>query len=74
MKIGRIPIAPIIVIVLTLTSLILNHIYPGQYKWDSLFIEGAFFGALLVYLLYYINIWVTAYANNKKEAENKSSH
>ena len=73
MKVGKIPVAPIILIVLTLTSLILQRIYPGQYKFDSPFISGAFFGAILVYVLYYVNIWVTASANNKKEAEQDST-
>jgi hypothetical protein len=64
MKIGKLPVAPIILIVLALTSLILQHIYPGEYGFDSPFIEGAFLGAMLVYLLYFIGLWVNASANN----------
>jgi len=70
MKVGKIPVASIIVLVLALTSFILQRIYPGQYYFDSPFFEGAFFGAALVYLLYYMNIWITAYTNNKKEINN----
>jgi len=73
MKVGKIPVAPIILIVLVLTSLVLQQIYPGEYKFDSPFISGAFFGAILVYFLYYVNIWVTASANSKKESESDTS-
>ena len=73
MKVGKLPVASIILIVLALTSFILQRIYPGEYKFDSPFIRGAFFGAILVYFLYYVNIWVTAYSNNKKEAEQDSA-
>ena len=72
MKVGKIPVAPIILIVLGLTSFILQRVYPGEYKFDSPFISGAFFGAILVYFLYYLNIWVTTSANNEKEAEEDS--
>ena len=73
MKVGKLPVAPIIMIVLALTSFILQRIYPGHYGFNSPFISGAFFGAILVYFLYYVNIWVTAYTNNKKEAEQDSA-
>jgi len=70
MKVGKVPVASLIVVILVLASLILNHFYPGQYGFESQFIRGAFLGAILVYLLYYVNIWVSAYTNNRKEAEN----
>jgi len=72
MKVGKLPVASIILIVLALTSFILQRIYPGEYKFDSPFIRGAFFGAILVYFLYYLNIWITA-ATNKKESEQDSA-
>ena len=71
MKVGKIPVASIVLMILALTSFILQRIHPGQYKFDSPFIEGAFLGAILVYLVHYINIWLTAYVNYKKEALNK---
>jgi len=70
MKVGKIPVASIVLLVICLTCFILQRIYPGQYKFDSPFFGGAFFGAALVYLLYYMNIWITAYTNNKKEINN----
>jgi len=73
MKVGKIPVASIILLVLALSSFILQRVYPGQYNINSPFFEGAFFGAALVYLLYYLNIWITAYTNNRKEAENDAA-
>jgi len=73
MKVGKLPVAPIVLIVFALTSFILQRIYPGEYKFDSPFINGAFFGAILVYFLYYVNIWISAYTNNKKETKQDSA-
>lgn len=73
MKVGKLPVAPIVLIVLGLTSFILQHVYPGEYKFDSPFISGAFFGAILVYFLYYVNIWITAHNDNKKETKQDSA-
>jgi len=68
MKVGRIPAAAIILIVFALTSIVLNHFYTGDYAFDSPFMRGAFLGAIFVYFLYYVNIWVTSWSNNRKEA------
>jgi len=76
MKIGKFPIASIILLVLALTSFIMKRFYPGEYAIDSQFMEGAFFGAGLVLILYYVNIYYTAWVNNKSENKaetNKSS-
>jgi hypothetical protein len=60
MRVGKIPAAAIILIVFVLASYTLNHIYPGLYSMDSPFMEGAFCGAMFVYLLYYLSIWINA--------------
>ena len=73
MKVGKVPVASIILGVIILTSLVLNNIYPSQYGFESPFIRGAFFGAILVYFLYYLNIWVSARANNRKEEAAQNS-
>jgi hypothetical protein len=67
MKVGKVPVATIVLLVLVLTSLLLNHFYSGEYGFDSPFIQGGFFGAILVYLLYYINIWVTTPGSGSEE-------
>ncbi len=67
MKVGKIPVAAIILIGVALTSFILNKIYPGEYGYESPFIRGMFFGALMVYGLYYVNIWTKAVSADHKE-------
>lgn len=67
MKIGKVPVASIVLLVLVATSLILNHIYPHQYGFDSPFMQGAAFAVIVFYILYYLNIFITAWSNNRKE-------
>jgi hypothetical protein len=67
MKVGKVPVAAIILIFVALCSFVLNKIYPGEYGFESPFIRGIFIGAILVYALYYIDIWVKASAANRKE-------
>jgi hypothetical protein len=67
MKIGKLPGASIVLLVLTLTSFIMRKFYPGEYALDSQFIEGAFFGVSLMMLLYFFNIRYTAWVNIRKE-------
>jgi hypothetical protein len=69
MKVGKIPVAAIVLLVFCITRFVLAHFYPGQYNLESPFVEGCFFGAGLVYFLYYLNIWYTAWVNNKKSAK-----
>jgi hypothetical protein len=73
MKVGKIPVASIVLLIIAVICFIMQRIYPGQYKFDSPFFEGAFFGAGLVYILYYLNTWITAYTNSRKEAEDNST-
>ena len=73
MKVGKIPVASIVLLVIAIISYVMRHYYPAEYITNSSFIDGAFFGAALVYLLYYINIWITAYANSKKQVPDDST-
>lgn len=43
MKIGKFPVASIILLVLALTSFVMKRFYPGEYAIDSQFMDGAFF-------------------------------
>ncbi|WP_158996172.1 hypothetical protein [Mucilaginibacter sp. L196] len=76
MKVGKIPVASIVLIVIALVRITMNRFYPGQYTSESPFVTGMFFGAALIYLLYYVNIYYTAWVNskseNKAEANNSS--
>ena len=67
MKVGKIPVAAIILIFVALTSFVLNKVYPGEYGFESPFIRGMFIGAILVYALYYVGIWVNAAIANRKD-------
>lgn len=69
MKVGKLPVASIILVVITLTSLLLKLFYPAQVVVNSAFINGAFAGSLFVLGLYYVNIYYTAWTNNRKEAK-----
>jgi len=76
MKIGKLPIASIILLVLAFISFVMKRFYPGEYTVDSQFMDGAFFGTGLVLILHYVNIYYTAWVNNKVESKaetNKSS-
>lgn len=74
MKIGKFPVASIILLVLALTSFVMKRFYPGEYAIDSQFMDGAFFGAGLVLILYYVNIYYTAWSNNKSEDKTASNN
>jgi len=71
MKIGKIPVASIMLIIIALVRITMNRFYPGQYTSDSPFVIGMFFGGLLIFLLYYINILYIALIKIKlrKDAE-----
>ena len=69
MKVGKLPVASIILVVVTLTSLFLKFFYPAQAVVNAAFINGAYAGSLFVLGLYYANIYYTAWINNRKEAK-----
>ncbi|WP_157682116.1 hypothetical protein [Mucilaginibacter mallensis] len=69
MKVGKLPVASIILVVIMLTSLLLKFFYPAQAMVNSAFINGAFVGSLFVLGLYYVNIYYTAWTNNRREAK-----
>jgi len=73
MKVGKIPVASIILLIFFGITLITRLFYPGQVAAETPYLDGGMIGALLVYLLYYLNIFITASANNRKEAEDNSA-
>jgi lysophospholipid acyltransferase (LPLAT)-like uncharacterized protein len=74
MKVGKIPVTAIIFIVIAFVRITMNRFYPGQYTSESPFVTGMFFGALLVYLLYYVNIYYTAWMNSKSKEKAPSNN
>jgi len=69
MKIGKIPVASIMLIVIALVRITMNRFYPGQYTSESPFVTGMFFGGLLIFLLYYVNIFYTALMKIKSQKD-----
>ena len=73
MKVGKIPVASIVLLIFALLSVVMRYFYPGQYGSNSQFMDGAFFGAAVVYTLYYLQIYYTAWMNNRREAKGNSA-
>jgi hypothetical protein len=74
MKVGKIPVTSIILVVITLTALVLNKVYPGLYTFESPFIVGMFAGSFLVLFLYHLNLWIAPFLNNRKDlAKNENN-
>jgi hypothetical protein len=67
MKIGKIPIASIILIVYSLFNFVSKHYFPTSYNAISPYIDGGMVGAMLVFGLYYADIYITAWMNNRRE-------
>lgn len=74
MKVGKIPVAAIMLLLIVIVRIAMNRIYPGQYTSESPFVTGMFFGAALVYILYYVNIYYTAWMNSKSPKEASSNN
>ena len=68
MKVGSIPVASIIALVFFLVTIIAKFFYPLSYHSLVPYLDGAMIGALFVLGLYYGNIYLTAWVNNRKEA------
>jgi hypothetical protein len=67
MKIGSIPIAAITLLFVALIRFIIKHFYIAYFFSVSPYLDGALMGILLVYIIYYANIYITAWVRNRKE-------
>jgi len=67
MKIGTVSVASVILLLFAITGFITKHFYPSNYAHLSPYLDGALFGGMLVVLLYYVNIYISAWLNNRKE-------
>lgn len=72
MKIGRIPIASIALLLVVLIRFIVKHFFSPYFFSVSPYLDCALMGILLVYLIYYANIYITAWVRNKREQLTKS--
>jgi ABC-type antimicrobial peptide transport system permease subunit len=68
MKVGRIPLVSIVLLVISLISFTSKYFFPSAHLSLKPYFDGALVGAMLVLGLYYANIYVTAWMNNRKEA------
>jgi len=71
MKVGRIPLASIALLIISLISFTSKYFFPSAHLSLKPYFDGALVGAMLVLGLYYANIYVTAWMNNRKEALGK---
>ncbi|HEY8929431.1 MAG TPA: hypothetical protein VIM55_09590 [Mucilaginibacter sp.] len=71
MKIGRIPVASIVLLVFSLISLMVNLFMPASRSAVVPYLDGGLVGAMLVIGLYYANIYVGAWRNNRRESVTK---
>ena len=67
MKIGSIPFAPVVLIAYGVLTFITKHYYAANYPHLAPYFDGALVGAMLVFILYYVNIYVSAWWHNRKE-------
>ena len=68
MKVGRIPIAAIALLLVALIRYIAKLYYaPLEYAYTCFVLDGVLVGVVLCYLLYYANIYVSAWIKNRKE-------
>jgi hypothetical protein len=68
MKVGRIPVAVIALLLVALVRFIAK-MYFGltQYTYTCFVLDGVLVGVLLCYLLYYANIFISAWLKNRRE-------
>jgi hypothetical protein len=74
MKVGSVPVASIISFIFFLVTIIGKFFYPVSYHALVPYLDGAMIGALFVLGLYYVNIYISAWLNNRKEANGPTKH
>ena len=67
MKVGKIPVAAIILLTYSAVRIVAVNFFNVNYPQTKPFLDGSLMGALFVYGLYYLNIYVTAWLRNRKE-------
>jgi len=74
MKLGKVPMASVILLIFSTISLTARYFYPLSYHSLSPYFDGGMIGALLVYGLYYANIYVGAWLKNRKVSTSLQNH
>ncbi len=72
MKVGKIPVASIILLIFSVLVFLTKRLYPAKFPILSPWLDAALMAALVVYLLYHVNTWIKAWIRNKREEVSKS--
>jgi hypothetical protein len=67
MKIGKIPVASLVLLVYVLIKQIIKYFFPDVRAVSGPYVDGGLIGALFVFGLYYANIYLTAWQRSRKE-------
>jgi hypothetical protein len=68
MKVGRIPVAAIALLLVAFGRYLAKFYYdPIQYAYTCFALDGVLIGVMLCYLLYYGNIYLSAWLKNRKD-------
>ncbi len=67
MKIKRVPIATISLLVVVLIRFIVKRFFPATYFYASVYLDFALVAVVIIYLVYYAKIYITAWLRNRKE-------
>lgn len=59
--------ASVILLIFSAITLITKYFYPSSYHSLTPYFDGGLIGAMLVYGLYYANIFVGAWLKNRRE-------
>jgi hypothetical protein len=68
MKIGRTSLASWVLLAYALVKLAIKYFFPAERLSSGPYLDGALFGALFVFGLYYLNIYLTGWIRNRKES------
>lgn len=66
MKFRGIPLISIALVVICVANFIVHRLFSSAYSYYGPFMDGMLAGVLLLYALYFINIYVVAWQNNQK--------
>ncbi|MDB5117147.1 MAG: hypothetical protein JWQ79_2639 [Mucilaginibacter sp.] len=67
MKIGKYPVASLVLLVVFGAKLFVKYFFPANYTALLPVFDDILLAAVVIFLLYYIRVWVGAWLNNRKE-------
>ncbi|MDB5029469.1 hypothetical protein [Mucilaginibacter sp.] len=70
MKIGKYPVASLVLLVIFGAKLLVKLVFPDKYLAYYPIFDKVLMAALIIFTLYYIRVWVGAWLNNRREETN----